>query len=145
MTHCDARSPGEKVNGIVYFGRMLDKIRAHSDGRLPADYQPNLGKGFDGSCVKFLRVDYEHLVDRTKAGGTDEDILQWCFDTGRRPDGEEIHVWNEYMRKSAWNDQLSSILERRKRESGMADRPEIRTMFDFIDADEGRPLREWQS
>ena len=63
------RSPFAKVNGFVYFGRMLDKIRAHAKGDLPEDYQANLGKGFDGSCVHFLRVDYNDLVDQAKQGG----------------------------------------------------------------------------
>ena len=36
----------------------------------------------------------------------------------------------------------TETLERRKRESGLSDRDDIQTMFDYIDADEGRPLRE---
>lgn len=35
------RSSYEKVGGIVYFGRMLDKIRLHAAGQLPDGY--NLG------------------------------------------------------------------------------------------------------
>jgi Domain of unknown function (DUF5069) len=119
---------------------MLDKIRQHAKGQLPDDYQPNLGRGFDASCVKFLRVDYNQLVERVKEGGADEEILTWCFDAGRRPSEDEIYVWNEFMRKRGWNDELSETLKRRKREAGIADRPEIETMFAFIDADEGRSL-----
>jgi len=132
------RSPSSKVGGIVHFGRMLDKIRAHGRGELPADYQPNLGKGFDGRCVKLLGVDYNRLVERVKQGGTDEEVLQWCFNAGCKPSEEEIYVWNEFMRKFGWNDQGSEILNRRKKEAGMSDREDIETMFGFIDADEGR-------
>ena len=32
------RSSFEKVGGIVYFGRMLDKIRLNAAGRLPDGY-----------------------------------------------------------------------------------------------------------
>src|SRR6266516_1571834 len=63
------RSPCEKVGGLVYFGRMLDKIRSHATGELPPDYQANLGKGFDGSCVRLLQVDYDELVECAKQGG----------------------------------------------------------------------------
>ncbi len=132
------RSPFSKVNGLVYFGRMLDKIRIHAKGELPEDYQANLGRGFDGNCVQFLRIDYNDLVDQVKQGGTDEDILQWCFTNGRRPSDEEIYIWNEFMRKRGWNDEVSETLKRRKKEAGMAGRSEIETMFGFIDADEGR-------
>jgi len=138
MKNFPVRRPGEKVNELVYFGRMLDKIRLHAKGELPEEYQPNLGEGFDGSCLDFLQIDYADLVTETKKGGTDEQLLAWCFSKGRRPTENDIQVWNEYMRKRGWRDELSDILVRRKRETGMADRAEIQTMFEFIDADEGR-------
>ena len=132
------RSPADKVGGIVYFARMLDKIRAHEKGELPADYQPNLGRGFDEFCTKFLHLQYHDVVRRVKEGGSDEEILWWCFDKGRRPTDTEIFVWNEFMRKRGWNDDVTETLKRRKKEAGMAGRSEIDTMFAFIDADEGR-------
>jgi len=140
MTELGLRSPHVKIGGIFYFGRMLDKIRQHAKGQLPADYQPNLGRGFDARCVEFLQVDYNEVVERAKKGGADEEILAWCFNAGRRPSEEEIYVWNEFMRKRGWNDEVSETLKRRKQEAGIADRPEIETMFAFIDADEGRSL-----
>jgi hypothetical protein len=132
------RSPSEKVGGLFYFGRMLDKIRLHAKGELPQDYHANLGKGFDEKCVKFLRIDYDQLVERVKQGGSDEEILEWCFQNGRRPSEDDIYVWNEFMRKRGWNDEVTEILERRKKEAGMSDRTDIQTSFQFIDADEGR-------
>ena len=132
------RSPSEKVGGLFYFGRMLDKIRLHAKGELPPDYHANLGKGFDEKCVRFLRVHYDQLVDRVKKGGTDDEILQWCFSVGRRPSEDDLYVWNEFMRKRGWNDEVSEILHRRKKEAGMMDRSDIQTTFQFIDADEGR-------
>jgi uncharacterized protein DUF5069 len=139
MSNLGLRSPFAKVAGLVYFGRMLDKIRAHAKEQLHADYQANLGKGFDERCTRFFRVDYNDLVDRVKQGGTDEEILQWCVAKGgRQPSDDEIYVWNEFMRKRGWNDEVSETLKRRKKEAGMAGRSEIETMFGFIDADEGR-------
>ena len=96
------------------------------------------GKGFDEKCVKFLRVDYDGLVERVKQGGTDKEILDWCFTVGRKPTADDIYVWNEFMRKRGWNDEVSEMVERRKAEAGMTDRSDIQTSFQFIDADEGR-------
>ena len=132
------RSPAAKVGGLVYFGRMLDKIRVNARGDLPPEYQTNLGKGFDKSCLDFLEVEYALLIERVKEGGTDQEILEWCFTKGRRPTTNDVAVWNEYMRKRAWNDELSEILARRKKESGFENRADIQTMFQYIDADEGR-------
>jgi len=138
MRDLGLRSPFVQVGGLVYFARMLDKIRAHAKGELPPDYHPNLRKGFDEKCVTFLRIKYDQLVERVKQGGRDEAILQWCFKIGRRPSEDEIYVWNEFMRKRGWNDEVSETLKRRKQEAGMADRSDIQTAFQFIDADEGR-------
>ena len=138
MSSLDLRSPFVKVNGLVYFGRMLDKIRMHAKDHLPEEYQTNLGKGFDERCVQFLRVDYNQLAEHVKDGGSDDEVLQWCFSAGRKPSDDEIYVWNEFMRKRGWNDEISETLKRRKKEAGMAGRSEIETMFSFIDADEGR-------
>ena len=132
------RSPSEKIGGLFYFGRMLDKIRVHAKGELPSDYHVNLGKGFDEKCVIFLQVNYDQLVERVKKGGTDEEILQWCFSVGRKPSESDVYVWNEFMRKRGWNDEISEMVERRKAEAGMSDRSDIQTSFQFIDADEGR-------
>ena len=140
MSQLSIRSPFVKTGGLVYFARMLDKIRVHAKGDLLPEYQANLGRGFDGDCTTFLNVDYAQLVGRVAEGGTDDDILQWCFENGRRPTEREVFIWNEFMRKRGWNDEISETLDRRKKESGMAGRSEIKTMFAFIDADEGRSL-----
>lgn len=133
-----ARSPAEKVGGIFHFGRMIDKIRAHARRELPEEHVPALGKGFDGRCVRFLGLKYEDVVARAKEGGADEELLAWAFQNGRQPSEEEIEIWNEFMRKCGWNDGITATLERRKTESGLTNRDDIQTMFNYIDADEGR-------
>jgi uncharacterized protein DUF5069 len=140
MEEFPVRSPAEKMGGLVHFGRMLDKIRVHARGELPADYRPNLGKGFDRKCCAFLHLDYDELARRVKEGASDEEMLEWAFKTGRRPSDDEITMWNEFMRKFGWRDHAAEILARRKREASMEDRTDIETMFQFIDADEGREV-----
>ena len=135
------RSPYSKVGDLYYFGRMVDKIRLHAANQLPSDYQPNLGSGFDARCVNLLGTDYSALVERVKQGGSDEELLEWAASTGRRPSAEEIEIWNEFMRKRGWNDEATSILQRRLSEGGFSDRTDIQTMFDYIDLDEGRDPR----
>ena len=61
-----------------------------------------------------------------------------CFTAGRKPSEDDICVWNEFMRKRGWNDEVSEMVVRRKAEAGMTDRSDIQTSFEFIDADEGR-------
>ena len=132
------RSPREQVGGIVYFGRMVEKIRLKAAGALHPDLHQNLGIGFDKRCTAFLYVSYEELAAQVRAGLTDEQALQWCFAHGRKPSDEEIEVWNAFMTKRGWKDAGSDMVAQRKRESGFEGRDDIQTMFDYIDADEGR-------
>ncbi|MEI8310190.1 MAG: DUF5069 domain-containing protein [Verrucomicrobiota bacterium] len=132
------KSPSEKVGGIVYFGRMTEKIRLMAAGELHPDLHANLGKGFDERCVDFLGVKYEDLRNKVLEGLDDGQALEWCFENGKRPTESEIEVWDSFMSKRGWNDDVSEILVRRKKESGFESRDDIQTMFNYIDADEGR-------
>lgn len=132
------RSPREMVEGLAYFGRMLDKIRLEKSGRLPAEYRENLGQGFDKACCDFLGVAYEELRKRVWERATDAEILEWCGGQGRARDAEERKIWSVYLSKRGWRDEMSERLVFRKREAGWEGRDEIQTFFDYIDADEGR-------
>ena len=140
------RSPYVKVGRLVYFGRMLDKIRLQAAGQLPPDYVGNLGKGFDGRCCNFLRISHEELRTRVLAGGTDEELLAWGQDRGGVRSDEECEVWNGFMSKRGWRDAGAEVLAKRIKESGLEGRP-VTTMFDYLDYDEGRenaPERPWE-
>jgi len=119
---------------------MLSKIRLQAAGKLPADYHANLGKGFDGRCVRFLGVDYDALVERVLQGGTDEEILSWCHARGVRPSEEQLGVWNEFMTKRGWRDtdRPPTAFQEHKEKYGLGHRADIMTFFDFYDVDEGR-------
>ena len=135
------RSGYDRTGGIVYFARMLDKIRLHSAGRLRNDFHANLGSGFDGRCCRFLGITYPALCKRVLEGGTDEEVLAWCFERGARPNEEQILVWNKFMLKRGWRDEddgSTQELEDYKASSGLAHRTDILTFFDYYDVDEGR-------
>jgi len=117
---------------------MLDKIRKFASGELRADFHKNLGIGFDGRCSGFLRVKYEDLKRRTLEGGSDEEILRWCFQNGRELNDQDILIWNEFIRKRGWNDEASATLAKFKQESGLSDRDEIQTTIEYFEFDEGR-------
>jgi Domain of unknown function (DUF5069) len=138
MKNVGLRSPYENVGGLVYFGRMVDQIRAQANGQLPPEYQASLGKGLDEHCVNFLGVSYSLVVEYVNAGLSDGAILQSCFGMGHRPSEAEIYMWNEFMLKRGWHDDASGTLKQLKREEGLTARSEIETIFQLIDAAEGR-------
>lgn len=133
-------SPKATIHGLVYFRRMVDKIRLHASGELSEDYIPNLGRAFDERCCKLLGISYEDLAAEVRKGLTDEQAWDWAVLKGKAPDEEQTEVWNGFMSKRGWNDDVAETLARRKKEGGFESRSDIRTMFDYIDADEGRPV-----
>jgi gluconokinase len=117
---------------------MLDKIRLRAKDALPADYHNNLGTGSDGRVCRFLHVEYPALVERVLAGGTDQEILEWCFERGRKPSEEEIFILNTFLTKQGWRDDTTPELEEMKQKWGFADRSDIQTFFEFHKADESQ-------
>jgi gluconokinase len=136
------RSPFEQIKGLVYFGRMLDKIRLAAVGKLPEGWQAARGTAsktsFDSRCCRFLNIDYAALEAETLKGKkSDEELLQWAFQDGRQPSEEEIEVWNAFMTKRGWRDVGTQRLSERLAEIGLPP-GNVQTMFEFIDLDEGR-------
>jgi len=132
-------SPYIRTKGLVWFARLLHKARLHAAGQLGPDYTPWVGKGFDGRCVRFLKIEYAVLLPRLREGGTDEEILDWCFAHGRRPTDEEVLIFNEFMVKRGIRDTDNpGQVEGYKEKNGFGGRADIQTYFDVIEADEGR-------
>lgn len=132
------------TSGMMWFPRMLDKVRLHDRGELPEDYHGSMGKSdrLDGACCNFLRINYVDLRERVLQGNdTDEQILEWCFERGRRPNDGDIRVWNAFASKLGWRDFASAMLEKAKERNGIAGRTDIVTIMDLIDFDEGRHLQ----
>jgi uncharacterized protein DUF5069 len=87
---------------MIYFARMLDKIRLHARGELRADCHanPGLRMGGDGLCRAFLRVAYADLKTRVLEGGTDEEILDWCF--SRAENQARLICWSGTNLAASW-------------------------------------------
>lgn len=135
------RSPRHQIGGIVVFARVIDKIRLHAAGTLPAGYHVGIVSGnrtFDDRLCKFLGVDFDALSTQVLKGGSDEEILEWCFTQGRKPDLEQIEVWNAFLTKRGWRDSATSGFKESKMEAGFGNRDDLQTYFDLMDAEEGR-------
>ena len=135
------RSPRDTIGGIMVLGRIIDKIRLNAQGKLPTGYHLGVITGkrtFDDRICRFLGVEFSALENRVLEGGTDDDVLAWCFAAGRKPDAEQIEIFNGFMSKRGWRDAASDGLREQKAAAGLAERGEITTFFDLMDAEEGR-------
>ncbi|MBK9138524.1 MAG: DUF5069 domain-containing protein [Verrucomicrobia bacterium] len=133
------RSPRETMCGWMHLPRYVDKIRLHLAGKLAPDYQPNLGKGFDGAWLKAAGVTHEQMVEVVKNSITDGEVCDWVRKNVRRSDAEKAAHAQSMLAYPPPDDAAGQErLRQRKAEAGLSHRDDIRTFVDFIDADEKR-------
>ena len=133
------RSPRETMCGWMHLPRYIDKVRLHLAGKLHADYQPNFGKGFDGSWLKAAGLTHDQFVDAVKLTITDGEVADWVSKNVARTDADK-RAHAEGMLNYPKPDDASGQdrLKQRKQTADLAHRDDIRTFVDFIDADEKR-------
>jgi hypothetical protein len=133
------RSPRETMDGWSHLPRYIDKIRLHLAGKLHADYQENLGKGFDGMWLKYAGVKHEQIIDVVKKSITDGEVCDWVRRNVKKSPAEKAAHAKDMLNRPPANDaEAVARLKLRKEQSGIAHRDDIRTFVDYIDADEKR-------
>src|SRR5438552_12055426 len=133
------RSPRETMFGWTHLPRYIDKIRLHLSGNLHADYQPNLGKGFDERWLKAAGLTHEQFVEVVKETLTDGEVCDWVRKNVKRREADKKAHANGMMDYPGPDDAtMQERLKMRKEQAGLAHRDDIKSFVDFIDADEKR-------
>lgn len=131
------RSPRETMAGWVHLPRLIDKIRLHASGRLPVDYQPNFGKGFDGRFLEATGITLEQLSSVVLDAKDDASVEVWIKEHIKKST-QEMEAFNQFVLHRGKNDSGSEKLEQIKKENGLENRVDIQTFVQLIDFDEGR-------
>jgi hypothetical protein len=133
------RSPREVMCGWMHLPRFIDKIRLHLAGKLHADYQPNLGKGFDGWWLEAAGVKAEQFMTVVRNSVTDGEVCDWVLKNVKKADSVKAAHRERMLNYPKKDDpELQARLKMRKEQAGMSQRDDIQTFVDFIDADEKR-------
>jgi hypothetical protein len=133
------RSPRETMDGWMYLPRYIDKIRLHLAGKLHADYQENLGKGFDGMWLKYAGVKHEQMIEVVKNSVTDGEVCDWVRRNVKKSPAEKAaHAKDMLSRPPANDAEAVARLKMRKEQCGAGNRDDIKCFVDVIDVDEKR-------
>jgi len=133
------RSPTETMDGWHYLPRYIDKIRLHLAGKLHADYQDNLGKGFDGLWLNTAGLNHEQFVEVVKNTLTDGEVCDWVRQNVKKSAAEKTAHWQEMLSRPKADDEAGlARLQMRKEQCGAGQREDIKTFVAVIDADEKR-------
>ena len=137
------RSPKEQVGGLCHLGRLIDKVKMRSEGKIQ-DYN-YLTVGFDKYLLDKLEIKGEDFEKRVLQGGTDAEIADWVKANGKALTDAEKAEWNNMvltfgpkapMAQQAFDRNLAAIAE--KRGVSVDQLPSIKTWFELIEHDEGR-------
>ena len=133
------RSPKEKLAGIVSLARTIDKAKAYNEGHL-GEYDYDCPH--DKPLFAFLGTNGEEFARKVKELEADDAVVGWlrtkALGSKTQADidafnDDRMHWHPEAGSHSAhYYDDLRTKLA--------PDRPEIRTWFDLLDLDEGRPV-----
>lgn len=133
------RSPRETMDGWHYLPRYIDKIRLHLAGKLHADYQENLGKGFDGLWLKTASVTHEQFVEVVKNSVTDGEVCDWVRQNVKTSQAEKDAHWQEMLSRPKAGDEAGQArLKMRKEQCSGGHRDDVKTFVDVLDLDEKR-------
>ena len=122
--------------GLLHLPRFLGKIKKHLEGKLPASYQRNFTKGFDGFLCLHLGLDPADIIECVKECATktqlDEKLLRLF------PKDLNVHIWNRKVVQMGMSDMALDKLEEIKTDLGAGGREDLRSFADVIDFDEGK-------
>lgn len=133
------RSPREVMDGWVYLPRFVDKVRLHLAGKLHPEYQENFTQGFDGAWLKAAGLTAEEFISVVKSSTTDGEVCDWVRKNVKKSDAEKAALNGFILNRGRDGDAgVAARLRMRKEQAGLAERNDIQTFVDFIDADESR-------
>jgi len=125
--------------GWMHLPRLIDKIRLQQAGKLHPDYQPNFCKGFDGRWLEAAGVDAQKFIEVVRNSVTDGEVCDWVLKNVKQPDSVKAAHRERMLNYPKKDDaEMQARLKARKEAAGMANRDDIQTFVDFIDADEKR-------
>ena len=136
LTKTYPRSPREKLAGLFMLARTTDKARAYNAGT-PGPY--HFGCGMDKHVLGFLGSDPEEFAKVVAARGDEGSIGAWAHAHLQGKSAGDIESFNADFAQDA-PEPNSDSEGFYKGEQERLGRPDIRTWFDLLDADEGRPV-----
>lgn len=136
------RSGRERLGGVVFLPRTIDKARAHLNGTA-GEYVAL--RGLSTRVFDLFGVTPEQFLEAVKQNPSDEGVLRWLQEHGtKQPTAQEIEQFNSTVLSHGPQDEQGRARFRANLEKlGFGDRTDVQTHIDAEDLEEGRevPLR----
>jgi len=129
------RSPKDKLGGMIWLPRMIDKARAELDGTA-GDYKYNCV--MDARLLKFLGIAPEALLEAVKNAKDDNAVMEWIKANTSPRSSAAIEEFNSML--SSLEPTSPDMIKRfeANREKLAPGRTDIKTWLAMLDLEEGR-------
>lgn len=133
------RSGREKLGGIAFLPRAIDKMRAHVAGTA-GDYVAL--RGLSTRVFDLFGVTPEQFMAAVQQNPDDEGVLRWLQQHGtKQPTPEDIEALNQRVLEAGPSDEAGMQRFRANLEKlGFGNRTDIKTHIDAEDLEEGRQV-----
>ena len=132
------RSGREKLGGMVFVPRTIDKMRAYINGTV-GEYSSH--RGLSNRTFTLFGVTPEQFEQAVRENPTDEGVLQWLYQHGKRPSQEEIEAYNQAVLSAGpQNEEGMARFRANLERLGFGDRTDVKTHVDAEDLEEGREV-----
>ena len=132
------RSPYERLGGIVFLPRAIDKGRADLD-EMVGEYSSRTG--FSKVLFDFLGVSAENFIDALRKNRTDEGMWEWVSANMAPRTADEIEDYNrELATRTPQTPEQKARHKQQLEDMGQGHRTDVARMFDWLDLDEGRDV-----
>ncbi len=135
------RSPREQLGCYVILPRLIDKVRLHASGHLPAEYVRNLlkqGLTLDGRFLKFSGLAADELQRVILLSQTDEAVLAWVDQHAVIHSDIEKRAWSGKAAAFRPDPRVAKFLAASLADLAATLDVTAYPLFDLIDMDEGR-------
>ena len=133
------RSGREKLGGVVFLARTIDKMRAHANGTA-GDYVAM--RGLSNRVFEFFGVTADQMLEAVRRIPTDDGVLRWLQEHGsKQPTAAEIEQFNEgVLSAGPQNEEGLARFRANLEKLGFGDRTDVKTHVDAEDLEEGREV-----
>lgn len=138
LTNQKPRSPYERLGGIVFLPRAIDKGRADLEGKLGEYFSRT---GYSKTLFDFLGIAPDSFIEALKDHSTDQSVLEWVQSNMTKQTAAEIEEFNRSMENRTPQDPEAWARYRKfLSDVGQGHRTDLSRQFDRLDLDEGREV-----
>ena len=130
------RGPRERLLGLAFLPRTIDKMRAALPGGNLAGYVVAKPRGMSAFLLKRVGVDLEAMQAAVAAAATESDVLAWFAERADLSDVDGLSAKLETLSLDRLPEEEQGMVYRAH--PGLAERPELTAFFDIFEFDDAR-------